>query len=307
MKKFFNLALALALLIVPHFVSAEGVLDSVPCIKSGANCTFYDVEQGFILITKWMITGVGALALLYFVWGGIQWLTSYGNQEKVRHGREIMLQTVVAIIIAFLSFLMVEFFVNDLLKSEQQVQSDGCAGQQEGKSCGTESNYVCSGTSFTGSQSINNESCISKCQLKSLKDTGNSWACLSKTTPNINNFDQELGLCPGDFICVNVSSVPIDTTGPSKCCVAPTAGESACRALSADELRCNSGEQLFRLDCSEINACQSGYHQTSGCCVSQDTDASGGINYSCQDQVSGEVCETGFLDGVSCDSQAVCN
>lgn len=305
MKKFLHLFLLVIFLAVPHFVLAEPFLDGVPCISNNVDCGFADVEQGFILLTKWLIGGVGALALLYFIWGGIQWLTSYGSQEKIRHGREIMFQTVIALVIAFLSFLLVEFFVNDLLQSQQQITSDGCAGQQEGKSCGTEANYVCSGSSFTGNKSLNNELCITKCQLKNLKDDTAAWACLVKTTPNISSFNTEPGLCPGDYICANVSTIPIDTTNTQNCCISSDASQS-CRAVAQGE-RCASNENLFRQSCEEINICQSGYHQTSGCCISQDIDGGGQANYSCQQQSAGEVCDAQFLEGTSCDSQTVCN
>lgn len=91
------------------------------CIADGA-CSLNDVALGFIELTKFLIGAIGALALLYFIWGGIKWLTSYGNQQKIQQGREIMLQTVIAIIIAFMSYILVSFFVNNLLQVKPEVQ-----------------------------------------------------------------------------------------------------------------------------------------------------------------------------------------
>ncbi len=123
-------------LILPNFVQAAeclavdasgnctqyaGFLDSLTCIDKG-NCGLKDVAQGFINLTQVLIGSIGALALLYFIWGGIKWLTSYGNQQKIQQGRDIMLQTAIALVIAFMSYIIVSFFINNLLPSQTEVQ-----------------------------------------------------------------------------------------------------------------------------------------------------------------------------------------
>lgn len=120
-------------LLLPSFVRAEclamdangncveygGFLDELSdgCMNKG-NCDLSDIENGFVALTKLLIGAIGALALVYFVWGGVQWLTSYGNQQKIQKGREIMLQTVVALIVAFSSYLLVTFFTENVLKGQ---------------------------------------------------------------------------------------------------------------------------------------------------------------------------------------------
>lgn len=126
-------------LILPNFVKAveclamdangnctkvAGFLDNIKntaCMASG-DCTLTDIAGGFIELTKWLIGAIGALALLYFVWGGVQWLTSYGNQQKIQKGREIMLQTVIALAVAFMSYILVSFFVNNVLQAKPEVR-----------------------------------------------------------------------------------------------------------------------------------------------------------------------------------------
>jgi hypothetical protein len=44
---------------------------------------------------------VGALTLLVFVYGGFQWLTSAGNEEKVRAGSQTMLYAAIGLFIIF--------------------------------------------------------------------------------------------------------------------------------------------------------------------------------------------------------------
>jgi len=58
---------------------------------------------------------MGAVALVYFVWGGTRWLVSGGNMERVSEGKTIMINTVFAIILAFGSNIVVKFFIEDVL------------------------------------------------------------------------------------------------------------------------------------------------------------------------------------------------
>lgn len=271
MKKIFSLAFIFSLLVVPHFVQA-GFLDGLACVDGKANCSLDDVKTGFITLTKLLIGSVGALALLYFIWGGIQWMTSYGNQQKIQHGRDIMLQTVVALVVAFTSFLLVEFFVNDFLKAESPITSE-CANQKEGKLCGQ--NYVCSGTDFKDDQAVYNEICMSKCQLKSIKDDSTNWTCLSPAIAEMSGVISEKGLCPGKDICVDVNSIALDTSSAptnefagKSCCVNYTVGRPSCSEISyLDE--CLAGQTKFGTNCSEVDMCDQNWVQADiGCCVS---------------------------------------
>lgn len=107
-------------LLLPNVIHAEGFLDGLTnsdCMARG-NCDLSDIEEAFVALTKLLIGAIGALALVYFVWGGVQWLTSYGNQQKIQKGRDIMLQTVVALIVAFSSYLLVTFFTENVLRGQ---------------------------------------------------------------------------------------------------------------------------------------------------------------------------------------------
>lgn len=47
---------------------------------------------------------VGSLALLMFVYGGITWMTSSGNQEKIKKGRDIIVWAVIGLAIIFSAY-----------------------------------------------------------------------------------------------------------------------------------------------------------------------------------------------------------
>lgn len=68
-------------------------------------------------IIKTALTIIGALALLMFVWGGFQWLTSAGNDQKVEAGTKTMLWAVVGIILVFASYVLLSTFTDYLTRS----------------------------------------------------------------------------------------------------------------------------------------------------------------------------------------------
>lgn len=65
--------------------------------------------------------GVAILALIFFIWGGITWITSGGDKTKIQNARNKMVYSVIGLIIAFLAFFIVSLigtlFGVDLLKA----------------------------------------------------------------------------------------------------------------------------------------------------------------------------------------------
>ena len=47
---------------------------------------------------------VGSIALLMFIFGGLTWMTSGGNDEKIKKGKQIIVWAVFGIIIIFTSY-----------------------------------------------------------------------------------------------------------------------------------------------------------------------------------------------------------
>lgn len=193
----------------------KGFLDSgllkAECMTDG-KCQLADVAQGLILLIRYLLGVMGAVALLYFVIGGFHWVTSQGNQERVRKGKEIMKNTVFALVIAFTSYLALDFFVNKILNVDTDYRITGtqgniatnpttgeCAGKAVGTACNTSAvNYVCSGAEFQ-------DKCVTECDLKNLVDkniliaNNLNWSCATSVVGNW----QITGLCPApiDNVC----------------------------------------------------------------------------------------------------------
>ncbi|MFA6307301.1 MAG: hypothetical protein WCS88_03750 [Patescibacteria group bacterium] len=111
-------------------ISQARLLDGLTCVQCG-NCGFADIATvlyDFIVI---LLGAMGAVALLYFVWGGTRWIISGGNMERVNAGKSIMINTVFAIILAFGSNIIVKFFIEDILNvnmEEIRLEAAGSCG-----------------------------------------------------------------------------------------------------------------------------------------------------------------------------------
>ena len=70
-------------------------------------CMLYLVSN----FAKWLLGVIGAVALLMFIIGGVIWITSAGNTERVTRGKDMMVQTIIAIIIILVAWTLVNFIV----------------------------------------------------------------------------------------------------------------------------------------------------------------------------------------------------
>lgn len=56
----------------------------------------------------------GALALLMFVWGGVQWLTSGGAPDKVKKGKDTLIWATVGLAVIIMAYALVSAIVGAL-------------------------------------------------------------------------------------------------------------------------------------------------------------------------------------------------
>ncbi len=65
-----------------------------------------------------VITGilgvVGAISLVMIVIGGITWMTSAGNADRVRRGRDTLLWAILGLVVIFLSYAIIRFVFTGL-------------------------------------------------------------------------------------------------------------------------------------------------------------------------------------------------
>ena len=148
MKKLF-LIIFLIVLLLPLTTNAavfedpsffpEGSTDyNESCIADGS-CSLNQGFNTFVVLTKWAMGLLGSVSLLFFIIGGIMWLSSGGNTDKIAKGKSIMINTVFGIIIVLGAWLIVQTVMTSI--SERSLDDSGgqivglCAGLDEGAEC----------------------------------------------------------------------------------------------------------------------------------------------------------------------------
>jgi len=105
-KKYTAPALLAFLIALPYYAGAAGTFEN-PL----GNVTI----PGLIgKIIKGAVGIVGSLALLLFIFGGFTWMTSGGNEEKVKKAQNILKSAVLGILIIFTSYALLNLLFSIL-------------------------------------------------------------------------------------------------------------------------------------------------------------------------------------------------
>ena len=55
-------------------------------------------------ILTWLFGLLGAIAVIFFIYGGVTYLTAGGNEEQAKKGKTILIQAIVGILIVLVAF-----------------------------------------------------------------------------------------------------------------------------------------------------------------------------------------------------------
>lgn len=200
MKK---LIVALLILIVfPLLANASSILQDpsfypkksdISCIEDGS-CSLDQGFNTFIVLTKWGMGMLGSFALLFFIVGGIMWLTSGGKAGQIEKGKSIMINTVIGIIIVMSAWLIVQTVLTSISKRSlsgldgtSQTQ-DLCKDLNEGSAC--------RGNLGVCERGI----CVQKCDAKTTMLTGD-YACREFTQCKEETIIKMYCFGPNNIVC----------------------------------------------------------------------------------------------------------
>ncbi|MBU0649439.1 pilin [Patescibacteria group bacterium] len=225
--------LALVILSLPNLASAFQLIPSgcTGDVVTTDNCGLTEIFQTFINFADFLLSIVGSIALLMFVFGGFTWLTSGGATDKVTKGKDIMVNTAIGLAIVFAAATVIYSVGTALCRGDagciQQlnIYSSGTANggggidcsdpENNGKPCGSEKHMVCSSAKKT---------CVSECAA-SEDYTSEGFTCMEVSLAEnseeaANKYSQDnpcvLGLCPGDWN--NLCCQPHEAVVVDKCC-----------------------------------------------------------------------------------------
>lgn len=68
----------------------------------------------FRQITNTILYIVGIVAVIMLIWGGIRYVISGGNSQKVTDAKNTVLYAIIGLVISFLAFAIVNFVINAL-------------------------------------------------------------------------------------------------------------------------------------------------------------------------------------------------
>jgi hypothetical protein len=173
------------------------------CIETG-NCSLCDILKAFANFADFIISIVGSIALLLFLYGGYVWMTSAGNQERIKRGRDVIISTIIGVILVLGAWQIINFTVSAFVSPNPATtisfklftdqpwyqycnQSLPCVNKNEGDSCGDY--LVCSEQGL----------CITECSYKGQVEN-KYYSCVPfcETANQISNIS-----CPNenDFCC----------------------------------------------------------------------------------------------------------
>jgi Type IV secretion system pilin len=75
------------------------------------NYSLNDILSVAVTVANWILGSVGAIALLFFVYGGFVFILSGGNEERVKQGKQILMNSIIGLAIVFASYLIIQFSI----------------------------------------------------------------------------------------------------------------------------------------------------------------------------------------------------
>ncbi len=72
------------------------------------------LPQAIARLIQRLLSVVGAIALVFFIWGGIKYMTAAGDDKKVGEARNMLTTTVTAMAAIFLSYALLSLLINAL-------------------------------------------------------------------------------------------------------------------------------------------------------------------------------------------------
>lgn len=78
------------------------------------NCELNDFILTAVLFANRSLGIVGSIALLFFIYGGVMFLISAGNSERINQAKKILTGAVIGLVLVFISFTIINFTLNAL-------------------------------------------------------------------------------------------------------------------------------------------------------------------------------------------------
>jgi len=109
-KKIYSTTIALGLLVVQKVHAAPSL--GFPDNFAGFQTT--DIYAAIDSIVRIIAGFLGIITVLLILWGGIIWMSSFGDQDKIEKAKKLISAGVIGLVIVLASFAIASFVVNSL-------------------------------------------------------------------------------------------------------------------------------------------------------------------------------------------------
>lgn len=94
---------------------APKAIDSINTVQQYSGLRSGDLPTFVATIIRWLIGLIGVVLVAMFVYGGVMYATSAGNDERVETGKKIMIYAVIGTGIIVVAFIASDYIINALL------------------------------------------------------------------------------------------------------------------------------------------------------------------------------------------------
>jgi hypothetical protein len=84
------------------------------CNPLGSDTNKTDIPTFLGQIISYSMGVIGSLALVMFIYGGLTWMLSGGNQEHVTKGKNIVIWAALGIVLIFTAYALVRFVISTI-------------------------------------------------------------------------------------------------------------------------------------------------------------------------------------------------
>lgn len=76
-----------------------------------------DLPTAVVNVINYILLFLGLIAVIMILWGGFQWLTAGGNEEKVDKAKKILTAAIIGLVIVLFAYAIANFVISVLLNA----------------------------------------------------------------------------------------------------------------------------------------------------------------------------------------------
>ena len=119
-KKFNKIKFFILLFLLGMTFSGCSLKDLFPN-QDSSKLTLADIPNAMNIAIGWLVVGAGSIAMLFFIVGGLIYITSFGNEEKAELGKKTLMYALIGAIIILVAYALVKFFLGFALQDSGKV------------------------------------------------------------------------------------------------------------------------------------------------------------------------------------------